>query len=130
MATQYSTKSRFPAVFTITAPLLAASVDQHVYVATRPGRVLEVREVHSVVGGSGATVNLRKCTSGTAPASGTSMLSAAVNVESPTVNVPRTATLSTTLINREFAAGESLALDFSGTLTGLVGHVTIVLETY
>jgi hypothetical protein len=127
----YQSKSRAPYVFVVTSELLAASVDKHVFSATRPTKVVAVTKNQTAVGtdGSAVTLDIKKCTSGTAPASGTSVLASTLDLKS-TVNVPVNGTLSATDGNRILQAGETLALDFTGTLTAVVGEVTIVLQTF
>lgn len=111
----------------ITVQLTANSVDANVYVATRPVRVTAIREVHSVVGSTGATVGVRKATGTTAPASGTLVHTAALGLET-TINTVQSATLESSLATLTLAAGDRLAIDMSGTLTGLVGVIEIELQ--
>lgn len=100
--------------------------DQPLYVADQNVRLISVKEVHSVVAAS-ATLQLRKCSSGTAPASGTALLAATTAADS-TINIPLTPALTTTQADRYFVPGQFLALDVTGTLTGYQGTISIVLE--
>jgi len=82
-----------------------------------------------VVGGAAAAVRVRKCTGTTAPASGSAVHTADFDLTSGvTANTVTTGTLTTTDADRCLVAGDRLALDFGGTLTGLVGVVTISLR--
>lgn len=105
----------------------ANSVDGHVFIADRAYVVVSAKEIHSTAGGSSAAVQVRKCTGTTAPASGTAIAQATFDLTA-TVNTTQTATLSATAADYTLAAGDKLAFDFSGTLTSLVGAVTIVLR--
>lgn len=120
-------------VLAVTHELLAASVDTWAFVADRSYRVIGVREAHSVVGGSGATVRPRKITAATTAAPGasvaagiTELTTAAIGLET-SVNVAQTATLTATDADRLLAVGDKIGLDFAGTLTGLVGQLTIFM---
>jgi len=117
--------------FALTIPLLASSVDTDVWIAPSPMIVVAVRESHSVVGGASAAVRPRKITDTSAPgaaASGTvkEITTAALDLTA-SINTQRSGTLVATAADLTFAAGDRLALDFSGTLTGLVGQLTILL---
>lgn len=100
------------------------------FVAQRGYRVVEVRERHEVAGSdAGAvTVDVNKVPDGTAPGSGTSVLSSAFSLKA-TANTLQTATLSSTLANLILRDGDALALESSGTLTAVVGvTVTVLLQ--
>ena len=116
----------------LTVPLTASAVDVDVFQADRAYKVVAIRESHSVVGGAAAAVRPRKITDTSAPGA-----AAGANVkELTTANVDLTAAINTvvspalsaTASDLVLAAGNRIALDFSGTLTGLVGNLTIVLE--
>lgn len=126
MANLYE-KNRRRRLITLSFTALSPA-DQPLFVAGNNLRLREVREVHSVVAAS-ATLQLRKCTSGTAPASGTALLTAALAADS-TVNIPVSGTLVTTAGVQEFKPGDFLALDASGTLTDYQGAITVVFEVY
>lgn len=112
--------------------LLATSVDEYFFIADKPYRVTGIQEVHSVVGGSGAAVRPRKITDASAPgavASATVKELTTANIDlTATINTVQTPTLSATAADLLLAAGDKLALDFSGTLTGLVGFIEIALK--
>ncbi|MBN9393442.1 MAG: hypothetical protein J0I20_35755 [Chloroflexi bacterium] len=116
----------------VTSELLAASVDKWVFIADKAYKVTAVNEIHSVVGGSSAAVRPRKITDTSAPGA-----SAGANVKelttaaadlTATINTTQALTLSATAADLTLAAGDKIGLDFSGTLTGLVGLIEIVLK--
>jgi hypothetical protein len=118
----------------VTSELLAASVDKWVFVADRAYKVMGINEVHSVVGGSSAAVRPRKVTAaGTdAPgaAAGTTVKElTTANIDlTATINVVQAPALAATAADLLLAAGDKIGLDFSGTLTGLVGSISIALK--
>jgi hypothetical protein len=115
----------------------ANSVDRHIFVAPYACRLVSVREIHSVVGGAAAAVRPRKITDTSAPGAAASatvkeLTTAAIDLTA-TINVTQVATLTAiaaTVTNSDIylAAGDKLALDFSGTLTGLIGNLTLHLK--
>jgi hypothetical protein len=117
--------------FAVTSELLAASVDKWAFVATRPCKLVGIREIHSVVGGASAAVRPRKITDTSAPGASAGAtvkeLTQAAFDCTLTINTTQTGTLSATVADLQLAAGDKIALDFSGTLTGLVGMVSIEL---
>jgi hypothetical protein len=82
-------------------------------------------EGHTVVGGASAAVQIVVCPQGVAIASGVPQLSAAFDL-TITAPVVRFGTLiaSPTRMTR----GDLVAVDFTGTLTGLVGMVDILFK--
>lgn len=105
-----------------TFPLLAASVDSFIWTCIDGVWVLEAAvTAHTVVGGSGATVQLVHCASSVAIASGTAQLSAAIDL---TVTAPAEQYGTLIASPTQFLRGDSLGIDMSGTLTGLVGVLT------
>ena len=116
----------------ITSELLAASVAKWIFIADRAYQVTAVREVHSVVGGASAAVRPRKITDTSAPgaAAGATvkeLTTAAIDLTA-TINTVVSPALSATVADLQLAAGDRIALNFSGTLTGLVGLIEIVLK--
>lgn len=95
--------------------------------------VVEVLESHTVAGtdGSAVTLDLKKTSAGTAPASGTSVLSSTFDLKS-TANTPvskNTASGLAAMVTRRLTSRQMLCLDFTGTLTALAGmSVTVVLR--
>jgi hypothetical protein len=117
---------------TISTELLAASVDKWVFIADRAYEVVQIEEIHSVVGGSSAAVKFRKVTDVSAPgaAAGATVkeLATAGFDLTATANTTLTATLSATPADYRLADGDKIGADFSGTLTGLVGIATLTLK--
>lgn len=101
--------------------------DTHIFICDRDYEVLEVREVHRVVGAASSTAMVRKCTSGTAPASGTALLSAELALDS-TVDVPLVGTLVSSRTTRQVPRGSTIAIDFTGTVSAYEGVVQVVLQ--
>jgi hypothetical protein len=112
-------------------PLTGTMVDQHVFVADRAYKVSAINEIHSVVGGAGANVRPRKITDTSAPGAvaGATVkeLTTAVFDLTAVINTTQTGVLSATAADLLLATGDKIALDFSGTITGLVGMLTITL---
>jgi hypothetical protein len=118
----------------LTTELLAASVDKWLFVADRAYIVTSVGEIHSVAGGAAAAVRPRKITAASTAAPGavvaagiTEITSAAIDLTT-TANTSQAGALSATASDFTLAVGDKIGLDFSGTLTGLVGSLTIVLK--
>lgn len=111
--------------FSVEAQLDAADADTHIWVCPvgRTARVLAINEVHSVVGGGSAACQPRRAQGTEAPASGDLLTTATIDLTA-TANTVITPTLTATDANRVLAAGDRLALDFSGTLTGLEGAIS------
>jgi hypothetical protein len=111
----------------------ATDVDRIVFTAAFPCELVSVVETHSTAGtdGSAVSLDIKKATGTTAPASGTTMLASTFNLKS-TANTPVTKNgasgLTATLADRKLATGDRVCFDFTGTLTALVGHVTIYLK--
>jgi hypothetical protein len=114
--------------------LVAASVDQVAFIADGPYEVIAAREVHETAGtdGSAVTLDIKKVTGTTAGASGTTVLASTFDLKSTAKTVVTkngASGLTATLADRRLAAGDRLYLDFTGTLTALVGGmVTIYLK--
>jgi hypothetical protein len=120
-----------PETSIVTVLLTSGSVDTNVFTADVPMEVVAVREVHSVAGAASSTLDVKKCTGTTAPASGTTVLASTFALDS-TANTPVTKNvtsgLSATAANRKLAVGDRLAIDMTGTITSLVGSVNIYLR--
>jgi hypothetical protein len=108
--------------------VLAASVDNTVYIARRNCKVNDVRFVTTVSGGASAAVTLKNCTGTQAPSAGTAFTNALDLTSGTTVNTVTAATLTESATY--LVAGSRIGADFSGTLTSLVGRVMVTLETY
>lgn len=112
--------------FFVTAEILSTSVDAHIFTAIRPCIVRAVSAICSVAGEASSVVDVKKIDAVEAPASGVTMLSAtlALDTTANTVIVGGLAAVAA----RTLAAGNGIALDHTGTITSLVGRVTIELE--
>lgn len=113
--------------YIVAVPLTASAVDTLAYIATRRVRVTAIKEAHSVVGSSGAAVVVKKCTGTTAPASGTAVHTGSMDLTA-TINTVVSPTLATNIATLTLNEGDRLALDFSGTLTNLVGVLVIEVQ--
>lgn len=90
--------------------------------------ITKVKEIHQTAGSdAGAvTLDLEKLTGTTAPDSGVSALASTLSLKA-TANTVQTATLTTTLGNKNLTIGDRLCLKDTGTLTD-VTNVTISVE--
>lgn len=128
-----STTIVLPGTFSVTSHLnstQAATADNYgvFYIAPYAVEVVSVKERHETAGsdGSAVTLNVQKVPSGTAKGSGTNLLSAGISLKG-TADTNATGTLSTTVADLRLAAGDSLALVPTGTLTAVDG-VTVTVE--
>jgi hypothetical protein len=106
----------------------ASSVDKTFFVAPRAVRVVGItlRVTAAGTDGSAVSVMTKKVPSGTAIGSGTDLMTAALNLKG-TANTNQVGALSTTAGALDVAAGNALALDFTGTLTTATGVVTVAM---
>jgi len=113
---------------------IAASINYNVpaadasfFVADRAYVVKGIRGVNDVIGTGGAcTAVVRKVPTGTALASGTALHSSTYNLVG-TAATNQILTLSTTASDLLLAAGDRLAVDYTGTATSAVGCITVTL---
>lgn len=105
---------------------VAASIDATFFVAPRAMRVEVINGRVTVAGtdGGAVTAQVRKVPSGTAITSGTVLHSGTYNLKG-TANTNQALTISTTASDLLLAAGDALALDFTGTLTSATGVFTV-----
>jgi hypothetical protein len=106
----------------------ASSTDDVVFIATRAMRV-KAAYLRPYVAGTDAgavTVTLRKVPSGTAIAGGTALHTGTGNLKG-TPDTVQTLTLSATAADLGLAAGDALAIDFTGVMTAARGVVTVGL---
>lgn len=100
------------------------AIDAYLFInPTGSGEYYEIAQIayiYDVAGGASAAADMKICASGTAPSAGTTVVSTVPDLTA-TARTPRTATLTSTLANRIIKPGDSLAVDTSGTLTGLAG---------
>lgn len=114
-----------------TDPQTAAQWTTPFFLADRPYYLIAVYERHETAGtdGGAVTVMLKNVPSGTAPSSGTDMLSAGMSLKT-TANTNQTGSLSTVAGARAIDRGDSLAFITTGTLTALVGvTIAVVLRS-
>lgn len=107
---------------------IATSVDKAFFVAPRSMAVQFIKaRVDTVGSDAGAvTATIRKVPSGTALASGTVLHTGTVNLKGA-ASANQLLTLSTTASVLMLAAGDALAIDFTGTMTAAAGCVTVGL---
>lgn len=88
-------------------------------------RIFAIRVNTNVVGGAGATLQVMVCPQGVAIASGIAQMTSTLDL---TTTAP--AKLSGALITppTDIGPGDSIGLDFTGTITGLVGALTVGLR--
>ncbi len=103
----------------------ATPADGPVFTATRACRILKVM-VRILGTAASATGMLTKAASGTAASAGTSLLAATFAFDA-TTNTNLTPGLTTTAADLSLAAGDSIMLDVTGTLTSATGVITIEL---
>jgi len=113
-------------IFVVTSPLLASSVDRHVFVASQPCELIAVQEIHSVAGGSGAAVRPRKITADSVAPGATAGATCIELTGAFDLTGATNTRVSGTLVAGAvvFEAGDRLSEDFAGTLTNLVGHIS------
>ncbi len=88
--------------------------------------IVEVSYNYATAGSTGAKADVKIVPSGTALASGTTALDSTGCDLTQTANTPYKSGLTTTAANRIVKPGDSVAVDTSGTLTGLVSLVVVV----
>jgi hypothetical protein len=109
----------------ITQQILASAVSQDIFVADDNYQVVSVQAVPTVIGGSGATITVEVLTGTQAPGAGVAQLTAALALNG-TAHAVVTGTLiaaPTTMV-----AGNRLGIVMAGTLTGLVGTITVKIK--
>lgn len=114
--------------YVISIPILAASVDNTIFTANEDYKVTGVIYTPTIAGtGGAATLDVKKCTGTQAPASGTTVVTATANLVG-TINTVQALTLATSASTLTLASGERLAIDLTGTLTSVVGSLTVFLK--
>lgn len=110
----------------VNAPLLAGSINSFIWVCQEGVWVVSgVAEAHTVVGGSGATVTVVVCPGAIAIASGVVQLTAPLDL---TVTAPAKSFGTLIASPTEIYRGDAVALLLAGTLTGLVGALSIQIK--
>jgi hypothetical protein len=107
--------------------------DRYIWSAGAPCVVVAIIFMQSVIEATGAssTINVRKCATGVALASGTSLLSGgtAINMKTGVVaDTPFVAPLSATAGALTLLATDSIGLDFTNALTEYVGCITVYVN--
>ena len=100
------------------------------FIADRAYTVVAVREQHQTAGSDGAAVTImaKKVPSGTAKASGADLLSAGISLKA-TADTVQSGSLTATGADLLLAAGDSIGLVTTGTLTSVDGvTVTVFLK--
>lgn len=114
-------------VYTFNFPAIADCVDSHLIIANYSYVVDSITAKFTTASSSG-TVDIKVCDNGEAISAGTSVLASAISIAG-SADTNASGTLSTTQANRKIAKGQSLAIDFGGTLTSIAGLVvTVVLH--
>lgn len=112
------------ALISVTVHLTATDASRNVWIAPRACRLKSVSEVHSTASSSG-TLQVEKCTSTTAPGSGTVLLTGTMSLAG-TANTVVNGTLISTEASLTFAAGDRLTIKIAGTMTNIVGGVVTI----
>lgn len=113
-------------------PINSLCVDQNIFIADRALQVTRVDYNHATAGNDAGAVNvqLAKQTGTQAIGSGTNLLTNNTNAGfncKGTANTVQNGTLTATTASLQLAAGDRLALDFTGTVTTLAG-VTVTVQ--
>lgn len=107
------------------------AIDQNIFTADQPYRVVSVEEVHSVAGTGGGSVGLwvHKCTGTDTPSGGNALTTSAFNLKlaANTVQTQATRALTATEADLKLADGDRLAIYATGTRTNLKGLVVVVV---
>lgn len=121
-----SSSRRLPFFTTITKELIATSVDTYLWTCPEgQWEITRAESIISVTGGTGADIMVEHCTGVVAPASGTDQLTAVLDLEE---TAPAKALGTLIATPTPFQPGDNLAVYFTGTLTGLVGAISITLK--
>lgn len=110
----------------------SSCIDQNFFIADRAYQVTRVDYSHATAGNDAGAVNLQvaKQTGTQAIGSGTNLLTNNTNAGfncKATANTVQNGTLTATTASLQLAAGDRLALDFTGTVTTLAG-VTVSVQ--
>lgn len=116
-------------VYTFNLPIATLAIDQYLMVCKYDYIIDSVSFRFKTQSAAASSVNIVKVSTDTAITSGTSLISAAVDLDdSADADKNLSATL-TSEANRIINKNQAIALDFSGTTTGLVGFcVTVSLR--
>lgn len=97
-----------------------AATDRVIFVANEACQLTAVREVHAVAAGGASTLQLTKDTGTTAPGAGTDLLTAGFDLNG-TANSNQAGSLTATVADLQFAAGNRLSIDFANTIQSTAG---------
>ncbi len=112
----------------ISVTILAATVDNTIFIADRAYELESASYVPRVAGtGGAATLAIKKCTGTEAPTAGDAMTTASADLVG-TADTVQDLTLSATVANTQLADGDRIAIDLTGTLTNVVGNLTLTLR--
>src|SRR5512147_2818047 len=106
--------------------LSGTPADQNLLVSKEAWKLISVDYTSTVAGtdGSAVTLQLTKCTGTTAPASGTALMSATIDLKT-VANTTVAGTLVSNQSTLSFSAGDRIAADVTGTTTAVDGIITI-----
>jgi hypothetical protein len=124
----YYQRAALDAPVYVGGPLPAAAgaqLAQYIFTSDGYYEIEAVTVNHDVNGGAGATIDLVKCATGTTPASGVSTLGStfalSAGADTSQTKTRNAGQLSSTLSRLSLIPGDSLAVVYAGTLTGLLG---------
>ncbi len=110
----------------VTHDILAATPNSFIWTCIEGvWQIAGVAEAHTVAGGASAAVQVVVCPGSVAIASGTAQLTATLDL---TVTAPAKSFGTLIATPTQIFRGDSVGLSFSGTLTGLVGMLTVQLR--
>lgn len=112
----------------IHARVIASDVDNVIFIADRKYIVKSVSYCPTVAGtdGSAVTLGIKRSANGSNIGSGTKVHASTMDLKG-TINTIQTMSPPTDLADTVIVAGQRLSLNFSGTLTAVVGNVTVML---
>jgi hypothetical protein len=114
-------------VYTFFFPAIADTVDTHLMIANFSYAIDSIK-AKFVTASSSGTVDVKICDNGEAISAGTSVLASTMSIAG-TADTNVVGSLTTVQADRKLARGQSLAIDFGGTLTSIAGlTVTVVLR--
>ena len=127
------TKGAIPqdVVVTFNYGINAEAVDTNIFIAGTSYEVVKVQAVPTVAGTDvgAVTADVMKCTGTQAPSAGATVCASAdgINLKG-TINTVQDKSLAATVANRKLAAGDRLAVNFTGVLTAAVGLIQVNLK--
>ena len=114
-------------VYTFFFPAIANTVDTHLMIANFSYAIDSIK-AKFVTASTGGTVDVKICDDGEAISAGTSVLASTMSIAGAN-NTNVVGSLTTVQADRKLSRGQSLAIDFDGTLTSIAGlTVTVVLR--